>query len=208
MSREERCECCGNEHGCCLRFREGWTPGSIYRPGDAVPLAGSSYIAIHPNQNDKPPSPNWALIAAKGDAGPPGSSGPAGPAGHDGATGQSGVSDAYALDGGNVELTGGRDMGSVTVPPGNYVIIVKFELTNADGDSQRYSVTLSHGGTNVVQEGGTLQEAGAAGFTTTVSTLAFFTTNQTTQLVLRGHGYKIGGSGLVVALPVGTFHSG
>ena len=72
MSREERCECCGNEHGCCLRFREGWTPASIYRPGDAVPLAGSSYIAIHPNQNDKPPSPNWALIAAKGDAGPPG----------------------------------------------------------------------------------------------------------------------------------------
>ncbi len=208
MSREEHCECCGKERDCGLRFREGWTRGSIYRPGDAVPLVGSSYVAIHPNQNDEPPSPNWALIAGKGDAGP---AGPAGPAGRAGPPGASGVSDAYTLVSGYVDLTNGQDIGAITVPPGNYVITAVVQLDNIDGDSQSYGVTLANGGTVLAEEQGILQQRLEAGYTTNLSLLAFITTNVTTKLTLRGQGYNVlcgNQSGRMVALSVGAFHSG
>lgn len=58
---ESRCEDQGCD--CCIRFRDGWSAGSIYRPGNAVPYNGSSYVAIHWNQNDPPASCNWATMA-------------------------------------------------------------------------------------------------------------------------------------------------
>ncbi len=63
MSRDDCGECSDKQCGR-IRFRETWSEGGIYRPGDPIPLNGSRYVAIYPNQNDPPPSPNWALLAA------------------------------------------------------------------------------------------------------------------------------------------------
>src|SRR5215467_2325208 len=105
---------------CCLRFREAWTTGSIFRPCDAVPFNGSSYAAIHWNQNDPPPSPNWALIASKGDTGPAGPQGPVGPVGPRGPAGPSTPGPTFTAHGtGEVQFgTGGADFAQINLPAG------------------------------------------------------------------------------------------
>jgi hypothetical protein len=163
-SSDENTPC--DDRGCdCLRFRDAWTAGSIYRPGDAVPYQGSSYVAIHWNQNDPPPSANWATIASKGDAGPAGPAGAQGPAG---APGESSASDLYKLVPTDaIQAAGfsvqGDVFASLTVPAGSYLITGAFPLVNTDGDKQGWSIEVWANDTLLTQVLGELDAGGSAG---------------------------------------------
>jgi hypothetical protein len=133
--------CEDKKNHCCIRFREAWSPGSIYCPGDAVPYQGSSYVAIHPNQNDAPPSGNWALIAGKGDAGPGGA------AGAPGVAGSSGSADVYVLSAMFDQTT--TDLLPI-LPAGNYVLIGTVSVANEDGDAQDYMLAVNFGSAKLV----------------------------------------------------------
>ena len=142
-----------------LALSEAWTPGSIYRPGDAIPYGGSSYVAIHANQNDPPPSPNWALIAAEGNSGPAGPQGPAGaqgptgpqgpagaqgPTGPQGPPGSSGFSDVYVSTfatnppGRAGSASGGSyfEVATLVLPPGSYVVMASVTAVNSVVEQQ------------------------------------------------------------------------
>jgi hypothetical protein len=186
--------CCS----CCLRFREAWTTGSIYRPGDAVPLNGSSYAAINWNQNDPPPSANWALIASKGDtgpAGPQGSAGAQGPVGAQGPAGPSSLSSAFTGFGrGEVQFgTDGSDFARITLPAGAYAIWATVPITNTDTDPQSWSVQLSASNGASIQGGASgriapLEESS----TEVVPILATCVSPVETTITFRGFGFNIG----------------
>jgi hypothetical protein len=148
----ERNPCEDRGCDCCLHFREEWSAGSIYRPGEAVPYNGSSYVAIHWNQNDPPPSSNWAQIASRGDAGPagaPGAAGPqglAGPAGPQGPAGDSG-SQIYATynlsdSDGIGFVPDGTDIATLSVAQGCYVVMATVLMQSVDGDDQNWTIEL------------------------------------------------------------------
>jgi hypothetical protein len=209
---------CGHSSCACICFRDAWTPGSIYRPNDAVPYNGSSYVAIHANQNDPPPSSNWALIAGKGDAGPAGPTGSAGPVGPPGANGLSGVTDAYASTSGTAINLGteGQDITSLSLPPGSYVIMGTVNLFNNDSDTQNWTLQLAQDGQDILSvqgsEGGNGQGISIGdGNThgTGVPILATITAAAQTTLTLRAYGYSIWvfpSAGRLVALAVGAIH--
>lgn len=180
--------CCS----CCIRFREAWTPGSIYRPGDAVPLNGSSYAAIHWNQNDLPPSSNWATIASKGDTGPAGPVGPTGPAGPQGQPGPSlGYTHTY-FGSGEVQFgTGGNDFASITLPAGNYVIWATVPISKTDSDPQSWGIELSASNGAVV--GGAAGRIGPldGANTQVVPVLATCKSSGGTTITFRGFGFNI-----------------
>lgn len=71
-----------------LVWRGAWSSFTSYVVDDAVSQSGNSYIATANNTNDSPPSSNWNLLAAVGDAGANGATGAQGPTG---ATGNSGA---------------------------------------------------------------------------------------------------------------------
>ena len=73
-----------------LNFRGAWSATTSYAVGDAVTSAGETWSALHANLNSKPPSANWALLAAKGAQGPQGAKGPQGAQGAPGAQGTPG----------------------------------------------------------------------------------------------------------------------
>ena len=73
-----------------LAWRGVWSSAVVYAPSDAVSSDGSSYVAILPNTNVAPPSVDWLLLAAKGDAGAQGAQGPMGPQGDLGPLGPQG----------------------------------------------------------------------------------------------------------------------
>jgi hypothetical protein len=221
MARNEsHCECDdrgGNSSCACFCFRDAWSPGSIYRPNDAVPYNGSSYVAIHANQNDPPPSPNWALIAGKGDAGP---AGPAGPVGPQGANGLGSATDAYAVtskDAVNVG-TDGQDIATLSLPPGSYVIMGAVNIFNNDSDTQNWTLQLLQDGQTLLSiqgsEGGNgegilIGDDNTHG--TGVPLLTTITTAAQTTLTLRAYGYSIwvfSSAGRLVALKVGAIHEG
>lgn len=139
---KDNCTCECHRCDCCIRFREEWNAGSIYRPCDAVPYNGSSYAAIHWNQNDPPPSPNWALIASKGDTGPAGPQGEVGPRGPAGPSTSSETFVSYAtaiVNFGN----DGTDFAQIKLPAGSYVIWATVQLRNTDTDPQSWGIELS-----------------------------------------------------------------
>jgi hypothetical protein len=180
--------CCS----CCIRFREAWTAGSIFRPGDAVPYNGSSYAAIHWNQNDPPPSANWALIASKGDTGPAGPQGPAGAQGPPGPTSQGLTFTSFGR--GEVQFgTGGSDFANITLPAGAYVIWATVPITNTDTDPQSWSIQLS-------ASNGARLEGAASGriapleesSTQVVPILATCESPVETTITFRGFGFNIG----------------
>jgi hypothetical protein len=49
-----------------LVWRGPWQPDTAYVKDDAVQVQGSSYVAIGPSRDQKPPSPAWDLVAKKG----------------------------------------------------------------------------------------------------------------------------------------------
>jgi hypothetical protein len=223
MTRNEsQHECddrCGPSGCACFCFRDAWTPGSIYRPNEAVPYDGSSYVATHANQNDPPPSPNWALIAGKGDAGPQGPAGPAGPAGPPGATGLSDETIAYPSYSGNAINVGtnGQDITSLTLPPGSYVIMGTVNLFNNDGDTQNWTLQLLQDGQTLLSiqgsEGGNGQGILIGDDNTHGTGVPILTTINTdaptTVITLRGYGYNIWvfpSAGRLVALKVGKIY--
>jgi hypothetical protein len=87
--------------GAGFNFREAWLTGTPYSQNDVVTYNGSTYVALTPNGDAYPATPEgdtaqWALMASKGDTGaagpqgPTGTTGPQGPAGLDGAQGAPG----------------------------------------------------------------------------------------------------------------------
>jgi hypothetical protein len=209
-SEENPCEERGGDCGIC--FRDAWTPGSIYRPGEAVPYGGSSYVAIHWNQNDPPPSPNWATIASKGDAGP---GGPAGPQGPQGPAGASGASDVYTTATNQAPglSPDGVDLASIAVPAGAYVLIATAGLTDFDNDDQNWTLNLRSGETVIATSTGRAHGDGndvAVGesWGDNGTVLATYTAAGNTTITLTGFGYKIStGQVTLVAMKVGTIHA-
>jgi hypothetical protein len=222
MSRHEsHCECDdrGGHSSCaCFCFREAWSPGSIYRPNDAVPYNGSSYVAIHANQNDPPPSQNWALIAGKGDAGPAGPAGPVGPVGPQGVNGLAGATDAYAATSKEQVNAGtdGQDIATLSLPPGSYVITGAVNIFNQDSDTQTWTIELLQDGQTLLSIQGS-ESGNDGGFQiddgnvhgTGVPLLTTITTASQTTLTLRAYGYSIyvfPSAGRLVAIKVGAIH--
>lgn len=212
---ENPCEERGCE--CRIHFREAWTPGSIYRPGDAVPYNGSSYVAIHWNQNDPPPSGNWATIASKGDTGPAGPAGPQGSQGAQGPAGASGTSDVYVF---NTQQFGdfstdGTDLAQVAIPAGSYVVMGTIGLMVNDSDDQTWTLELRSGDTVISTFSARARGAGGGGIAVTgdgnpenASILAVYSTASETTLALRGYAYKTSCQSLtLVAMKVGTIHT-
>ena len=214
MSIGEEHKC--HEHSCdCIKFREAWSAGSIYRPGEAVPYQGSSYVAIHWNQNDPPPSQNWALIAAKG------ADGPAGPAGAPGRAGTDGHSDLYAFTNSDraadVNLgNSGSDVAVLAVPPGNYMIMGQIAIANADSDDQNFAFEVHVGGRVVSKIAGRAPGTGGGTFGSGDETWVYASicangrTVSGETITLRGFGYSIHASLADVqfmALQVGAIHS-
>jgi hypothetical protein len=72
-----------------LRFLGAWASSTAYLAGDAVSIAGASYVASSANTASQPPSASWKLLAAAGATGATGASGVAGAQGVTGATGSS-----------------------------------------------------------------------------------------------------------------------
>ena len=188
------CDCGDRKEHCCIRFREAWSAGSIYRPGDAVPYQSSSYVAVYPNQNDSPPSSNWALIAGKGDAGsagPPGATGPQGPAGISGAT------EVYESprtgDSSDTNVgTQGTTVAQISLPAGSYVVMGNVRLSNDDSDQQDYSLTVKINAADIVAIGGRITALGDdIGNSVIVPILTTLTTNTDTTLTIFVSGFSI-----------------
>ncbi len=55
-----------------LVWRGEWDETTLYVVPDVVQHDGSAYVCLSSNLNSAPPSAAWALLAAKGDQGPPG----------------------------------------------------------------------------------------------------------------------------------------
>lgn len=193
----ERNPCEDRGCDCCLHFREEWTPGSIYRPGEAVPYDGSSYVAIHWNQNDPPPSGNWAQISSKGDAGPagapgaPGATGPAGPQGPPGdSTGSAIYTNSRLTDSDGVGFVPeGVDITTLSVDQGCYVVMATVLMQNVDGDDQNWTIELRQADTVLCTARG---RASSGQFDSGV-VIAPFSNNADgfVRLTLRGYGYNI-----------------
>jgi len=199
-----RREHCG-EHGAdgseCLRFRESWSTGSIYKPGDAVPYEGSSYVALHLNQNDPPPSGNWALIASvgppgqQGSAGAPGQTGPQGPAG----AGSTLFAYATPVPGSDINLgADGQDIAVLQVPAGHYLITGSIGFTNEDTDDQNWTFEVDFPSGTVFKLGGRAAGTGGGGIWVkgdivagSMSIVASGTMSQDGPITLRGYGYSI-----------------
>jgi hypothetical protein len=49
-----------------LTWRGIWNPITAYSTNDGVSYLGSSFIAVSPNLNDPPLSPNWSVLASRG----------------------------------------------------------------------------------------------------------------------------------------------
>jgi hypothetical protein len=150
-----------------LVWRGGWTSANNYAPNDAVSYQGGSYKAVFSNSNDPPPSPNWLLLAQKGDQGatgaagatgatgppgPQGDQGPAGPVGPQGPAGPAGgMTQIYTAFAGGVEVgVGGRSteqITSVTVPAGNYYLSAHVSMRNDVDSEQDNSCWLDANGT-------------------------------------------------------------
>jgi hypothetical protein len=193
----ERNPCEDRSCDCCLHFREEWTAGSIYRPGEAVPYNGSSYVAIHWNQNDPPPSGNWAQIASRGDAGPagaPGSQGAAGPAGPQGPPGDSTGSNIYIATrltdfNGILFVPDGIDIATLAVPPGGYVVMATVLMQSLDGDDQNWTIELRQADTVLCTARGRIS---SEQFDSGALMAPFATdTDSAVRLTLRGYGYNI-----------------
>ncbi len=74
-----------------VTFRNAWSSAIAYAVGDAVSLAGSSYIATASNINHTPPNASfWGVLAQLGASGAPGAVGGVGPVGAVGSTGPQG----------------------------------------------------------------------------------------------------------------------
>ena len=190
----ERNPCEDRGCDCCLHFREAWTAGSIYRPGEAVPYNGSSYVALHLNQNDPPPSGNWALIASKGDAGPAGPAGAVGPQGPAGQVVDAGGNDVFAtqsfLDPGQGAFDpGGVEFAALLLPSGSYVVLTTFVLHDFDQDDQSWTVELHNGDSIVSTAIGRL----GSGRDSTVTIMSPFvaTSDSTARISLLGFGFNI-----------------
>jgi hypothetical protein len=221
MTRDELPKC--EEHKCeCLRFREAWTSGSIYRPGDAVPCKGSSYVAIHWNQNDPPPSANWATVASRGADGPAGPVGPTGMPGPTGPAGTSGATDLYAYtapqDATDINLgSGGQVIATLQVPAGTYLIMGSVGFVNQDTDDQSWGMQVLLDGNVVASASGRATGTGGGGFFITgdrisgsTSFLGSGTAAAADAITLRGSGYSIhvDPSNIVfLALKVGAIHN-
>lgn len=221
MTREELPKC--EERRCdCLKFREAWTPGSIYRPGDAVPYQGSSYVAIHWNQNDPPPSANWATIAERGPAGPAGPIGPVGPIGPAGRAGESGASDLYAYtappSAQDINMgSGGQTLAQLQVPAGSYLIMGSVGFVNQDTDDQSWGMQVRLGGKVVARASGRATGTGGGGFFITgdqisgsTSFLGSGSVAAPDTITLFGTGYSVHVDPtniVLLALKVGTIHS-
>ena len=226
MSKHERAGCEEMRGHCRLHFRESWNSGSIYRPGDAVPYDGSSYVAIHWNQNDPPPSSNWANIAAKGDAGQGGAQGPVGPpgpVGPQGPAGISGASDLYAFapSGEPQDInvgTDGQDVAQLALPPGSYLAMATVGLINFDSDQQGFEIRLFKDSEVIATYFGTAWGGGSTlgvpdpDFASLViPILAAFTVEDSgATLILRVNGYsihvRVPGTVQLMAIKVGTIH--
>lgn len=212
MSKHNFQEC--EEHECeCLRFREAWSPGSIYRPGEVVPCQGSSYVAIHWNQSDPPPSQNWALLASKGADGPAGPAGPAGAAGS---------SDLYVFTpppGDQIVNVGtaGQDLAALAVPPGSYMIVGQISgFYNSDSDDQNWTFDVRIASTVISSTSGRLVGFGGGGIVGTDVTVgsanicAHWISTVGDSIVLRGSGYSVQVQKSQIrfmALKVGAIHS-
>jgi hypothetical protein len=217
MSRED-CSKCDEPRCECLRFRHDWTPGTIYQTGEAVPRDGSSYVAIHLNQNDPPPSPNWATIATKGADGAVGPVGPVGPRGPDGRPGDSRATDLYELalqDFHGTFGTDGIESPPKIIPAGSYLILCSVSLGNQDGDDQDWVLELKLNGVVLESAQGRLRGDLSGGVlinsesgSDTVTLVASCSTANDAALTLRGAGYKIYGSDISLrALQVGAIHT-
>lgn len=214
MSRDD---CCEDRRCDCLHFRQNWTQGSIYKPGEAVSYEGSSYAALHLNQNDPPPGPNWATIAARGPQGP---GGPAGPPGAMGPPGLAGASDLYVFQAGrpaDVNLgSDGQDIATLRVPAGSYLVMAAIRFTNMDTDDQNWSFVIRLDGAGLASASGRAQGEGGGGLLIAgdakdghATLFATATTPNGGTLLLRGNGYSIhvnlGGVQLIAA-KVGVIH--
>jgi hypothetical protein len=190
-----------NEHcnECeCLRFRDSWSAGSIYKPGDAVPYEGSSYVAIHLNQNDPPPSGNWAMIASVGPAGQAGAAGETGPQGPAG-----GGSTLFAFAPSDqlpdTDLgTDGQVIAVLQVPAGSYLITGSIGFSNEDTDDQNWTFEVDFPSGPVYTLTGRAAGTGGGGLAITgdiiaasMSIVANGTMLQDGPITLRGYGYSI-----------------
>jgi hypothetical protein len=210
----ERNPCEDRGCDCCLHFREAWSAGSIYRPGEAVPYNGSSYVALHLNQNDPPPSGNWALIASKGEAGPAGSAGATGPQGPAGKAGEGGGNDVFVTqqfinqDQGPF-TPGGVEFAALSLSSGSYVVFVALTLANSDGDAQNWTVELHNGDTVLASSAGRIESAAWGTVNLVVPFVA--TSDLGTPLSLWGFGFMIEVLGdtpqvTLLAMRVGPIH--
>ncbi len=190
----ERNPCEDRGCDCCLHFREEWTAGSIYRPGEAVPYNGSSYVAIHWNQNDPPPSGNWAQIASKGDAGPAGAAGAAGPAGPQGPAGASTGTDVYSTSSltdpvGILFVPDGIDFAALSLPGGSYVLMATVLMQNVDTDDQNWTLELRQGDTLLFTARGRIGSDQLGSGTVMVPFTA--NTDSAVGVTVRGYGFNI-----------------
>ena len=55
-----------------LVWRGEWNETTLYVMPDVVQYDGSAYVCVSSNLNSAPPSAAWALLAARGEQGPPG----------------------------------------------------------------------------------------------------------------------------------------
>ncbi|MEO9037800.1 MAG: hypothetical protein ABI442_20055 [Gemmatimonadaceae bacterium] len=175
-------------------------------------------MAIHWNQNDPPPSPNWATIATKGATGAVGPAGPAGPRGPDGQPGDSRASDLYELslqDFGGEFGTDGIESPPKIIPPGSYLILCSVSLGNNDGDDQDWVLEVKLNGVVLDSAKGRLRGGLSGGVwintepgSDTVALVASYSSASDAALTIRGAGYKIFGSYISVrALKVGAIHA-
>jgi len=170
-------------------------------------------VALHLNTNDPPPSGNWALIAAKGDAGPAGAAGAQGPPG---AAGTAGGTEVYAVTAPGPNGIGfqpeGTDIGSLSLPAGSYVIMASVAIFNVDADDQNWTLELRIGDTVLTNGGGRLITSSSANGTLMVLFTAV--NDSATTITLRGYGYNIvvymdvSQPFSLVAMKVGTLHNG
>lgn len=96
-------------NGISFIWKGLWSNSITYIAKDVVQYNGSSYIAIASNTNSVPPSPNWNLMASKGDIG---ATGPQGLQGLQGLKGDTGSDGGGAAAGATAGATAGAASGA------------------------------------------------------------------------------------------------
>jgi hypothetical protein len=187
--------CYGNASGALFLAT---SPSNTCHPG-LTPLAWSQTGPQGPQgiQGVKGVDGTNGIDGTNGSDGAPGAPGP---------TGAAGVSDAYiARQSGSVDSSGGKQILSLSVPSGSYVVMAKIDGTDEDQDYQTTTCTLSTGDQTAMRLNSSafseVDDIGAL----SLEDAATFT--GTTTVTLNCTGYKtVIADGVLTILRVGTLH--